>query len=433
MKKVIAIFLSLTLLLSVAGVLTGCQEKKEGGKLLVGYGRADVTPDGPMPIGGYGNDMQRVSTAVRDPIYATCIAVTAEDGTSMLMYSVDLGRMTGTDLAKARKVLSKELNLPTENIIESCTHNHHGPSPEITEDDYPAAGDWHDKLENGMVQAGRDAWNDRKEATMHYSSIEVTGLNAVRHYIMDDGSIDAGWGTGTGTSYIAQVKEADKQLQVVMFRREGDKNIVMVNWQAHPQEYYWEGNGGSDTTITADVPGATRDFVEKQLDCEFIYFTGASGNLNTRSMVQGENVHDNLAEYGEKLGKYVVLALENMEELKVDAVRVLRKDIAYRSGASSMNVDVFQLGELGFASVPYEMFDSNGMFIKENSPYKHTFILYLCNGSGTYIADRASYNYGGYEVQHGGALKGAAEELASGYVAMLEELYTGVTGGENNE
>lgn len=434
MKKIIAILLSLTLLVSIVGVLAGCQEKgtAEGGKLLVGYGRADVTPDDPVPLGGYNNDLQRVSTTVRDPIYATCIAVTAEDGTSILMYSVDIGRMTGTELAKARKVLSKELGLPVQNIIESCTHNHFGPSPTLSEDDHPALGPWNDKLEKGMVQAGRDAWNDRKEATLQYSSIEVTGLNAVRHYIMDDGSVDAGAGSGTGTTYVSQVKEADKQMQVVLFRREEGKDIVMVNFQAHPQEYYWEGLGGMDTTLTADTPGATRDFVEKQLDCNFVYFSGASGNLNTRSYIESENVHDNLQEYGEKLGRYVVLALEEMEELKVDAVRVLKKEIPYKEGKSAMQVDVFQLGELGFASVPYEMFDTSGQFIKENSPYKATFILYLANGSGTYIPAEYAYNFeGGYEVG-AGYPKGAAEELANGYVSMLEELHAGVTGGQNN-
>jgi hypothetical protein len=41
-------------------------------QLLVGYGKADITPLGPVPLGGYGNGLHRISTSVGDPIFATC-------------------------------------------------------------------------------------------------------------------------------------------------------------------------------------------------------------------------------------------------------------------------------------------------------------------------------------------------------------------------
>jgi hypothetical protein len=97
-----------------------------------------------------------------------------------------------------------------------------------------------------------------------------------------------------------------------------------------------------------------------------------------------------------------------------------------------MEMNVIGIGDVAFVTAGYEMFAANGIYIKENSPYKATFILYLANGSGNYIPAEYAYNFdGGYEVG-AGYPRGAAEELANGYVSMLEELYAGATGGQNN-
>ena len=80
------------------------------------------------------------------------------------------------------------------------------------------------------------------------------------------------------------------------------------------------------------------------------------------------------------------------------------------------------IGDVGFAYAPYEMFDTNGKQIKEGSPFAMTFVCTMANIGNGYVAEEAAYEYGGYEVEYRGYLKGTAEELANQFVSMLKEL-----------
>ena len=60
---------------------------------LVGYGRADVSPWMPVPLRGYGNEVNRMSEEVLDPVYATAVAVTGQNGKSVLFIGMDLCRV----------------------------------------------------------------------------------------------------------------------------------------------------------------------------------------------------------------------------------------------------------------------------------------------------------------------------------------------------
>ena len=55
----------------------------------VGYARADITPDIPVPLGGYDNPENRMSSGVNHRIYATCIAFTDKNGNKTMKGNVD--------------------------------------------------------------------------------------------------------------------------------------------------------------------------------------------------------------------------------------------------------------------------------------------------------------------------------------------------------
>lgn len=433
MKKTIVILLCLALLFGMMSMLSGCAEKEEEGTsgLMIGYGRGDITPEGPVPMKGYGNPASRLVQSVRDPLYSSCIAVTTADGNQFLLYSMDLCSFPGWEFTRVRKRLSEELGIPLKNIMGACTHNHFGPDFDIVLENNAYIDPYKDKFVENTIQAGRDAWNDMKPATMEYGSKEVVGLNFVRHYIMDDGSINAGNYTGAGTVYVSHVSDVDEELQVLLFRREGAEPVVMVNWQGHPQEYYWEGNG-ADPVITADVVGATRDFVEAQMECKFIYFSGASGNVNTHSFIESENVASGVTDYGVKLGTQVLMALNDLRPMKADSFRYLEQDVPVKDGKSEIKINGFRIGEMAFVGTPFEMFDTTGMYIKENSPFTETFVLYFLNASSIYIPTETAWKYGGYEVDEAVFPCGTAEILADAYVEMLQQLQTDMVGGENN-
>jgi len=61
-----------------------------GEKLRVGYARADITPEESVPLAGYGNTLTRMSQGALEPLMATCIAITDEKDSTMLLFSLDI-------------------------------------------------------------------------------------------------------------------------------------------------------------------------------------------------------------------------------------------------------------------------------------------------------------------------------------------------------
>ena len=95
--------------------------------------------------------------------------------------------------------------------------------------------------------------------------------------------------------------------------------------------------------------------------------------------------------------------------------------------ASDINMSVFSVGDFAFVCAPYEMFDSNGRFIKENSPFEMTFVATLGYYSVPYIPDYDGYEYEGVGLSYEGEeclfVRGTGEKLADKYVEMLNEIY----------
>ena len=78
---------------------------------------------------------------------------------------------------------------------------------------------------------------------------------------------------------------------------------------------------------------------------------------------------------------------------------------------------------MGFAAAPYEMIDTNGMFIKENSPFTYTVIATLSNYSHGYFPSDFTFDTGSYEVDTTRFVRGTAERMADALVQMLDEQF----------
>ena len=73
-------------------------------------------------------------------------------------------------------------------------------------------------------------------------------------------------------------------------------------------------------------------------------------------------------------------------------------------------------------SLPGEIFVELGLAIKKASPFKHTFIAELANGSIGYIPNRAAYPEGKYEIVSARCAEGSGEMLVDAAVKLLKEL-----------
>lgn len=437
-------------------------------KLQLGIGRVNITPDYSVPLAGYGNTSRRMSTEAYDPLYATCAAFTDEKGETVLLFHNDLTR-TDDNVMSCRPAVARATGIPEDHIVISATHNHSAPD---TNSPLEVIQTYLKELAEWMSDAALAALADRKPVENAYAtSTQVKGVNFTRHYIMDDGSICGDNLKGTGTKSVGYVNEADHTLSLVKFTRTGGKDVVMANFQAHPHS----GGGSKRYYMTSDMVGSMRDVMEAEANCDFLYFTGGSGNVNSHSRIKEDNAVETYVERGQYLARAALNAADSYKQVSLGDIHILvtrfeeeinhsedyKLEAATRIAelwaetgdyrlcetegapygikspyhANSIcvkaeepasrtleNVCVFSVGDVAFVIVPYEMFHQMGSYIREHSPFAATMIVTCANGCYVYHPTRDTYEFHGYEACVTRSLPGVAEEQAEAYVELLKKL-----------
>ncbi len=443
-------------------------------KMLVGYARVDITPEQYTNLGGNGLDAKRMANRVNERLFGTCIAITDSHDETLLLCPTDTLSIRVWFSDDARKAMSEATGVPVENIMLCASHTHSGPG--ISSPGLETVQIWAKHFMKQMVKCAKEAMEDRKEAEMFAGQREVPGMTFVRHYHMNDGTV-AGPNSGSFESGAkAHIADADNQLQVVRFVRKDDRDVVLVNWQCHPTTAGWVDK----LAVSSDYIYYMRGHVEGITGTHFAFFQGAAGNLVVSSKIKDETAITPVREfdrYGTVLAEHVISCLqENMAPLqsgavqatgctyegKVDhsddhlaekasaareqylnysldqqpeAVRMIREagfnsflhasgivNRASRGETRSMDLAAAHVGDLGFTFAPYEMFCSNGMYIKEHSPFQMTFVVGYTNDYNAYMADDHAFNYDIYEVNTRHYGRGTAEILAETFVEMLNKL-----------
>ena len=425
MKKLLVCLLVGIMICSLfaCGKQVVAEENAASGVLRVGFGRRDITPtEEPIPLHGYPGNEYRYYTSVLDPIYATCVAITDEADNTIILFHMDLTSSWANVTAWQRRAVSDATGVPISNISIAATHNHSAPSLGYADNEaYPMVSQYADRLKELMVEAALEAMEDRTVCTMEYGSAYPVGLNFVRHYVMDDGSVVGdNFGSPDGKNYVGHVHSVDNQLQVLRFVREGKQDVVMCNFQTHPHLC----GGAQDGRVTADLIAPMRSYLEEHLDCKFIYFTAGAGNVNPNSRIQTENAFTDYVDHGQQLARYAIMALTDTKQISAGKVTAAERDVEVYINSNKLKIrlQVLSAGGLAFGAPPYEMFDTNNKFVKDNSPFEATFMLYLANSSNGYVAEESAYRYGGYEVEYKGYSKGSAEVLADHFVDLLYEI-----------
>jgi len=426
MKILFSILLCLILLLPV---IAGCSESTVGETtapvvahtLRVGFGRADFTPTESMPIGSAYFGAPQMSTEVINPLLATCIAFTDETDNTVLLFHMDLGGIRDPQVY-ARGTIGKKLGIPASQIMVTATHTH--ATPRVIESN-KAVMDWVASIQDKMLEAAQAAMADLKPAQMYTTSIQCENLNFIRHYVMSDGSYAGdNFGSTAGKTYVGHTEDADNTLQLLKFTREGGKDVILANWQGHPHRLH----GGSGTTIGSDIVGAMRDKMEAELDCQFAYFSGASGNINNSSRIKEEQITKNYLEHGNALADYAIQAAANFKQQEIGKVQLISNIYKAMNKEETATTELplyaFSLGDVAFVTAPYEMFNSQGMKIKADSPFNCTFVCTYANGHLGYVPDQKTLDtYQCYEETQSKVAHGSAELLTAEHLAMLNKLF----------
>ena len=419
MKKFLALFLCLLMLASLA---VGCSEKEATedatgiDTFSVGYGRTDISPKSSVPMGGFGDD--RVSTMIADPLYACCIAFSDKD-TTVLVFTMDLLSSNKELVAAARALIKQEIGIPENCIMITSSHTHS--SADLAKTSVPVIAEYIELICAQMLEAAKIALEDRKPATMESTFCRPEQMNYVRHYILDNGTYaGSNFGDFNSGKIIGHRGKADNLMQLLNFKREDAKDIVLINWQGH---YRFE----KGTIISSDYYGQVRNHLESALDCHAAFVLGPSGNVNTRSLMSSEPSILDYREYGKTLSEYALEAAKDFAPIQTGKIEITENlytaDLA-AGGTLEYPLYALSLGDAAFIFAPYEMFDTNGITIRNNSKYHATFLATCANGRFYYVPDMAGFECQSYEASTTRLKAGYGEIFADEYVKMLDDLYT---------
>lgn len=474
-KKIICLCLVLIVLVSLFscgeradnGENDGSQgaDKAKSGGFKAGYGIADITPDLPIEL----NTNERL-TRVEEPIYATCVALNDGDNT-VLLFSLDIKSIPDAQDRTLRELVSGRTGVPAENILLHATHNHSAPTPGVPSSS-SAIVKWTSLFRGQVIEAAVAAIADLSSAKMLSGVAKTTNYAFVRRYIHEDGSFSGIHVKNTSpTKIVAHESEADDTVQIVRFVREDKKDILIANWQAHAAHAIIKYRDA----VAGDIPYHFRKRIEEKNDDLLVaLFFGASGNINLTPKIQSRNMFNaDYVKVGTFLAAEVCEQLENLREMETGKISVLsaycvspyrevskeeveRAELALAAGEpgsaeyeealvkygfnsryevntvislsnrqgknGEILLRTIAVGDLAFAAVPYEMFDTNGMEVKSNSPYKMTFILATTNGSQGYMPSAIAVPNGGYEVYTSSYKYGTAEKVVGKLLDMLDEM-----------
>ena len=432
-----------------------------------GFARVDITPDYPVPLGGYGNSSQRFSQKVLEPLTASCVAFSDGDGNTVLLFTLDLIRSTAKLTKTAKKLISEETGVPEQNMLFCATHTH--AAPEISSDEESVLA-FLKELYPKLLSCAKEALADLTEAEISFGAAETENLTFVRRYLCADGSLYVK-NISEGAP-VTHESEADRTAQFLRLSRKDKKDILMVNFQAHSTIT----GGLLKYDLSSDYASPLRKAIEEEgFLCA--YFQGACGNLNPSGALPEEKEKKlGHTAYGQTLASYVLGALGGAKKASSGPVKTLSRTLTAASNhtrdheaghakeiielhdsegreaikpllakygiqsiysarsilrktklgdSGQLPLNAVTVGGIAFAAVPNELFDTIGMDVKERSPYQMTFICELTNDGLTYLPTKKAFANGGYETDKCLFVEGTAEAVGDELVDMLHTMYNG--------
>ncbi len=440
------------------------------GELRVGAAAVVITPAPGTPMAGYHSP--RGADGVRDDLFAKAL-VLEKDGTKAALVSLDLIGTTRHFVTEARREIAKTTGIPSENVMISATHTHTGPvltSRGPRDDALGGASDlarrYGEELPGKIALTVQKAEKALAPARLGLGRGREETIAFNRRFHMKDGTV--GWNPGLlNPNILKPAGVIDPEVGVVTFAAPDKRPLATyVNYAVH-----LDNVGG--TKISADMPATVARLLAdvKGPDMLTLYATGCCGDVNQLNVAWGERQQspEQAARMGIILAAEVLrtfphlksaepatlrckseivklplpkLAPGDVEKARavadrfreskgkgipflesVNAFKVL--DVEARQGQpNEVEVQVVALGkDVAWVSLPGEIFVELGLAIKQDSPFKHTLIAELANGSIGYVPARRAYAQGNYEVVSARCAEGSGELLVDAALRLLKELY----------
>lgn len=433
-----------------------------------GFGQKEITP----PVGTYlsGNQNVRISEGVADPLYVRAVAFEADALAVILCF--DLIGMIQKEALKIRSYVAEKLGIEDKNVILTCTHTH--TAPNIHTRFFPKDPYLMTSLGDLSLAAAQSAVSDLAEAQAYFAKGELHEIAFNRRYIMKDGSCATNPGR-RNPDILKPASPSDDTIQLLRFDRGEAGDILLVNFQVHPDVR----GRKCENLISADYPGVVCATLENALPgTHCIYFNGASGDLNHINVNAPEwdkNAGPSHSRHmGLSIAGKILQMISKAQPIETGTVRTHQLDLPipardytpeeleeaqqymtwYLAGqadkipldkgnyttiiyealgilTASESGGVFDMpltglscGDFAFVGFPGEAFSEIGCQARETSPFQAQFVMGLTHGYPDYFPMKDAFEVDGYERRSSPYKAGVGELMAEGGVRFLQELYS---------
>jgi len=435
------------------------------GDFRVGAALVDITPKDGTPLGGYYKF--RGSAGVLDPLYAKTI-VMEKDGTHAVIVVLDLSGTVRPVVEAARKLIQEQCGIEGDHVMISGTHTHTGPQQprgsmmdEITKVNSPAGVAYISSLPGLIVESVKQAKAKLAPVKASVAIGKAEGVSFNRR-ILREGQQEAIWQPKTLTAKDRPAGPVDPDVGVLLFQGAGaDAAPVasLLNFAMHPTSV------GSGPKISADYPGVFTRLVSERHGADMIsvFANGTCGNINHTDYITGKR--RTTLELGTALADAADAAWPNLKATSTFKPRVRSEQVTLqrrtfteeqiakaKDMAANMltknfgtvpmaetvciletlgkkdqpllaEVQVIAIsGDVAVVALPGEIFVELGLAIKKASPFKHTFIAELANGSVGYVPNKEAYPQGNYEIVSARGEAGSGEKLVEVALKLLGQV-----------
>jgi hypothetical protein len=431
-------------------VATAAQPGAGGAAFRAGAARMDVTPA----------QLPRNMLGVLDPIFVRTL-VLDNGSTRAALVSVDAGSVSNDLYSKVSVRAAQELNIPATHLMISATHTHSVP--------FQAAANTEEKIMQGLresvarLQPARIAWGTGQ-----------SWINVNRDRV--DPVTNRWW---EGPNYEGT---SDKTVAVVRVETAAGRPIaVYYNYAVHAVLT------GTLDKISGDIPGATSRYVEASLggDAVALWSSGAAGDQNPLYFNQtyelreiriadyakrGEDISNAMPPGGTGMDRNnprVALLMKQQEQLNEAMGQMLGEEILHvmresleksppdatirgaesrvtcparrrtdtgragnpgtyvEGGEVSIRLGALRIGDIYIGAVDGEVYNAIAQRLKRESPFKHTLMSTLTNGSAPtgYIPSDDAYGRNVFTVLSSRLMPGCAEaKIVDGLVELMRGL-----------
>lgn len=435
------------------------------GDFRVGAARVDITPKDGTPLGGFYKF--RGSAGVLDPLYAKTIVI-EKDGVHAAIVVLDLSGTVRPIVAEARKLIQQECGIEGDHVMISGTHTHSGPQQprgsmmdEITKVNSPAGVSYTGMLPVWIADSVKQAKAKLMTVTASSTLGRAEGISFNRR-ILREGQPEAIWQPQKLTPKDRPAGPVDPEVGVLVFEVAGKPVASLLNFAMHPTSV------GGGVKISADYPGVFTKLVSERHGAEMIsvFANGCCGNINHHDYITGKR--RSTLELGTALADAVDSAWANLQPLTTFQPRIRSEQVVLKrrrfteeqiTKAKDMAANMFTKSfgtvpmaetvciletvakqnepllaevqviafseELAVVALPGEIFVELGLALKKASPFKHTLIAELANGSIGYVPNREAFPQGNYEIVSARNEIGSGEKLIEVALKLLGEVKKG--------